>query len=295
MVQRMLLDVMAEDLRRNRPLQPPPQPEEFFDVELLQPTPNSPPPTISQEEQGRGPSPSVLQRVRDWHIPERPAPVDENQMDEGAAPVEETQMDEGGQQNERERSHSPFHGSDADSDSTVDFNHLREAFIRANEDDDDNDSVIIISDDESENGEHEMRNNIAAILAFGLNNADVPRMGREPNPNLQQPPPPVEAVEEAGENVEAMEQGVRAEEVVDNVGAEVIVDAVAAEEVVEAMEVEHSCPVCYDELLSKSPWIFKCRHLFCGECATRILRTTKVCPLCRTRAVSRFTGPIYFG
>lgn len=57
--------------------------------------------------------------------------------------------------------------------------------------------------------------------------------------------------------------------------------------------IDYDCPVCLDGWIHKSPWVLRCRHVLCGECARRIMRTTKICPICNARIVSRFTGPLY--
>lgn len=296
MIQRMLLEVMTEEvMNRREQLQAPPQPQDYIDQKILQldvETPRSPSPIVSPGLQQRPQSPSVISTVNDWHPPSLETLVrnHQNREDFNSTPDLSFRDDDG--------------NDDSDAE-TVEFNvYVRTRGSREAMD------VIEISDDEAMDGganDDITADNVVEIAALAYNNA-VRRMAHARPPRAQTPfavpppPPPPRigsvndvAAEEVAEEV--MDDGTAeeiAEEIVDNVAAEEIVDNVVAEEVVEVMEVEYNCPVCYDELLSKSPWIFRCRHVLCGECAARIMRTTKNCPLCQTRAVSRFSGPIYF-
>ena len=52
-------------------------------------------------------------------------------------------------------------------------------------------------------------------------------------------------------------------------------------ELYENQEHKELCPVCYDKIESKNPYVPGCAHFLCQSCAEGCIHSTGRCPLCR--------------
>lgn len=54
---------------------------------------------------------------------------------------------------------------------------------------------------------------------------------------------------------------------------------------------EKKCPICLDPL--KDPSVTLCGHLYCLECIKSVVKSTKLCPICRTKLTAKSFHRLY--
>lgn len=54
---------------------------------------------------------------------------------------------------------------------------------------------------------------------------------------------------------------------------------------------ERKCPICLDPL--NDPSVTFCGHVYCTECIKSAAKTTKLCPICRTKLTAKSFHRLY--